>query len=276
MRLLLLLLLGVPARADLGPKPTEDFRIVGAGGLSLREPASLLLCEQPDCSDAKPLGQVGPQHFSCGADSCGAQAYGFSPFQRLSLTFSDGKVSESGVFQESRALEAVYEVSLEGEGLSVREVTPASAGAKREALTPPTAPVGTAEPEDPFWGVLRGTRLQHFPAAAAATLVVELLLAALYVLVRKSLERRLKFRLLLSVLGANVLSLPVLWFILPLVVRSIFLQELCVWLFEAGFLYALNREALSLRAAAGLALALNLASALCDLALFILYLRGGS
>lgn len=163
---LCLLLLCASARADLGPKPTEDFRLVlSSGGLPIQGECALLQCAKPDCSDARPLGQVGPQHFSCQADSCSALA-------------------------------------------------------------------------------------------------------------RKSLDRKLKLRLLLSVLGANVLSLPVLWFVLPVFVRSMLVQELSVWLFEAGFLYALNRQALSLRAALGLSLAMNLASAFCDLVMLFFFLRG--
>ncbi len=54
------------ARADMGPKPSMHFEFVYEV-----DPAPTILsgvqfeCQNADCSDAKPLGEAGPQRFGC-------------------------------------------------------------------------------------------------------------------------------------------------------------------------------------------------------------------
>ena len=89
------------AVADTGPKPTMDFEFVqGFAGDPVRIASGILYeCQQTDCSDAQPLQQLGPQGFSCDPTSCHALAYGFSPYHRLEIQFSDGKTRRSNIFQ---------------------------------------------------------------------------------------------------------------------------------------------------------------------------------
>ena len=73
--LLLFLLVFLPAHvvlADTGPKPTMDFEFKQelTGEPVTITSGILYECEQPDCSDASPLEELGPQRFTCEANSC--------------------------------------------------------------------------------------------------------------------------------------------------------------------------------------------------------------
>lgn len=123
--LLLLLSLQVllPAQvvlADIGPKPTMDFEFkqeLTAEQVTITS-GILYECEQPDCSDASPLETLGPQGFGCEANSCHALAYGFSPYHRLEIQFSDGQTRQSNVF-ETAGFESRYTVTVRPEDLLV-------------------------------------------------------------------------------------------------------------------------------------------------------------
>ncbi|MCL4530036.1 MAG: hypothetical protein M1282_11545 [Chloroflexi bacterium] len=108
------------ASADTGPKPTMDFTFEqGIPGQQLTIVSGALFeCQQSDCSDAKPLGQMGPQHFSCGDTTCHALAYGFSPYHRLDIQFSDGKTRVSNIFQTA-GFESIYTVTIRSHDLLV-------------------------------------------------------------------------------------------------------------------------------------------------------------
>ena len=104
------------ARADTGPKPTMEFTFTG-------EPVTIVSgtlyeCDQSDCSDAAPLGEFGPQRFTCQTDSCSALAYGFSAYHKLEIQFSDGKTRESNIFQTA-GFDSVYTVTVRPDDLLV-------------------------------------------------------------------------------------------------------------------------------------------------------------
>ena len=249
------------ARADIGPKPTETFKIdVGLSGLKPTEGSAVLMqCEREDCADAKPLERVGPQHFSCGAGSCEALAYGFGPYQKLVLAFSDGKTRESPVFHRSRALDASFAVKVEADKLALRDITPA------DAALPARVDMGDPSPSS---GLGR-TSLSRFEKAFYLTLAIELTIAALFALSRRGMSSKRRVRLVATVAAANLISVPSVWFVLPLLVRSVLRQELLVWAFEAAFIYVLNRGSMSKRTACLLSLAMNLASSVAGLFLVI-------
>ncbi|MGB8983708.1 MAG: hypothetical protein WCC12_17700 [Anaerolineales bacterium] len=121
--LLFILQLLLPARvvlADTGPKPSMDFEFQQelAGDLLTIASGVMYECEQPDCSDASPLEELGPQRFECEADSCYAMAYGFSPYHRLELEFSDGKTRQSNIF-ETAGFDSKYVVTVRPDDLLV-------------------------------------------------------------------------------------------------------------------------------------------------------------
>lgn len=107
--LLFLFLPSHTALADTGPKPTMEFNFTGeqvtiASGI-------LYECDQPDCSDAAPLEELGPQGLYCEATSCRAIAYGFAPYHILEIEFSDGSTRESNIF-ETAGFDSKYDVTV--------------------------------------------------------------------------------------------------------------------------------------------------------------------
>ena len=121
--LLFFMMLFLPARlalADTGPKPTMDFQFEQElpGGPVTITSGILYECEQPDCSDAAPLAELGPQRFTCEANSCYAMSYGFSQYHRLELEFSDGQTRRSNVF-ETAGFDSKYTVTVRPEDLLV-------------------------------------------------------------------------------------------------------------------------------------------------------------
>jgi hypothetical protein len=107
-------------QADTGPKPTMEFEFdQGLNGQPVTIVAGILYeCEQSDCSDARPLQQLGPQGFSCSSDGCDALAYGFAPYHRIEIEFSDGKTRQSNIFQTA-GFKSRYTVTVNPDDLLV-------------------------------------------------------------------------------------------------------------------------------------------------------------
>lgn len=109
-----------PVLADTGPKPTMDFEFkqeIAGEPLTITS-GVFYECEQPDCSDAAPIEEVGPQGFYCEANHCQAQAYGFSPYHRLGIQFSDGQARQSNIF-ETAGFDSQYTVTVRPDDLLV-------------------------------------------------------------------------------------------------------------------------------------------------------------
>ena len=108
------------ALADTGPKPSMDFVFKQE---SLEDQITIVSgilyeCNQPDCSDATPLKEVGPQRFTCDASSCSATAYGFAPYHKIEIEFSDEETRESNVF-ETAGFNSRYTVTVRPDDLLV-------------------------------------------------------------------------------------------------------------------------------------------------------------
>ena len=90
--------------ADVGPKPSMEFTFNQEfSGTSVTITSGILFeCEQPDCQDASPLQELGPQRFSCAVTVCSALAYGFSSYHELEIHFSDGITRTSNIFKTSQ------------------------------------------------------------------------------------------------------------------------------------------------------------------------------
>jgi hypothetical protein len=122
--LVLILLTTSAAVADIGPKPTMEFEFsfiqVATANLTAKS-GVLYECEKADGSDGKPLKGFGPQRFTCESDSCFAMAYGFAPYHRLEIKFSDGKTRRSNVFKTA-GLSSKYAVTVREDDLLVKSV----------------------------------------------------------------------------------------------------------------------------------------------------------
>ncbi len=110
-----------PTLADIGPKPTMEFEFDLPNGVTIASGIQYE-CDQADCSDAAPLEELGPQRLFCDAERCSAIAYGFAPYHRLEIQFSDGKTLQSNVF-ETIDFNSNYFVTVNADGLLVEEVS---------------------------------------------------------------------------------------------------------------------------------------------------------
>jgi hypothetical protein len=108
------------ALADTGPKPTMEFEFgQELAGEQVTISAGILYeCDQPDCSDAAPLEEAGPQRFTCEADRCHATAYGFAPYHKIEIEFSDGVTRQSNIF-ETAVFDSRFTVTVRPEDLLV-------------------------------------------------------------------------------------------------------------------------------------------------------------
>jgi len=106
--------------ADTGPKPSMEFAFKQelTGEQVTIISGILYECDQPDCSDASSLEELGPQRFYCEAESCRALAYGFAPYHRLEIEFSDGVTRESNIF-ETTGFDSKYTVTVNPDDLQV-------------------------------------------------------------------------------------------------------------------------------------------------------------
>lgn len=107
--------------ADTGPKPQMEFTFKQE---STGEPltitsGTLYQCDQADCSDASPLEELGPQGFRCDAENCSATAYGFAPYHKIEIQFSDGKTRTSNIFQTA-GFDSTYTVTIRPDDLFVQ------------------------------------------------------------------------------------------------------------------------------------------------------------
>ena len=224
------LLLGaaVSVSADIGPKPTMTFNFVYEIAPTSIISGQLMECNEPDCSDALPLEEGGPQRFDCPTSEpnvCFAAAYGFRPYHKLVIEFAD-RTRESNIFQKVAFDETLTVTVLESSLVVV----------------PTSRPVA------------------GFGPALLATLVVELVVAALYLTLLK-----LPRSMLLWVLAGNLITLPIVWFFLatlPLPAGLVICgYELFAVVVEVGVLYLGGRKwAFALKHAIVLTVLMNLTS----------------
>ena len=119
LALLFLGILLLPAHivlADTGPKPSMEFTFTGQEVTIVS--GILYECDQPDCSDAAPLEELGPQGLYCETTSCRAIGYGFAPYHILEIEFSDGTTRASNIF-ETAGFDSKYKVTIGPDDLLV-------------------------------------------------------------------------------------------------------------------------------------------------------------
>ncbi len=219
------------ARADVGPKPTADFEFEYQIDPVDIVAGELIQCEDETCESGDPLGEAGPQRFECTATSCSSMAYGYATYMKLVITFTD-RVRESNVFTKA-ARDAKYKVIVLESSLQVKEVQ-----------------------------IVPGCCC----SALAATIAFELLVATIYVST---------FHLSRTILGwvplGSILTIPVVWFVFPLLPLPsglvVGLAEVFAVAFETGFIYLVSRRTTSLRHVAALSLLMNGTSFLIGLLL---------
>ena len=120
------------AHADIGPKPSMKFAFdYEIDPVSIVE-GELIECEDETCADGKPLEPLGPQNFECTESACSSIAYGYAPYLKLVITFTD-RTRESNVFSKE-GLATFYKVTVSESSLQVKEVSHTDGGQGCPAL----------------------------------------------------------------------------------------------------------------------------------------------
>ena len=227
----------VVAKADVGPKPTMQMKLVFQGPPIAILKVDLLECQVADCADGKPLQQLGPQRIQCSADSCFSSAYGYSPFHKLVITFAD-RIRESNVFTK-RAFDAQYTIAVSEISLTVEETFIGSFG---------------------DFVLMGGNLGLIILPSLIVTIVVETLIAVLYLVITRQSKR-----LLLWVPVINLITLPILWLFVttPILFNDsvggwkLLIGEIAVVIVEAVFLRLISRKKLTLKHAVIMSIVMN-------------------
>jgi hypothetical protein len=107
--------------------------------------------------------------------------------------------------------------------------------------------------------VLSSDKISSFAKAFPITIILELLVSLIFLSVRK-----LPKKILAYILLANIISLPIVWFLFPLVklpiLAIIVMSEIFAVLFETYFVYLLNKQIISFKQSLTLNILNNLAS----------------
>jgi hypothetical protein len=224
--------LAASARADIIPAPqiTYNFKYLTAQPLEIAPAASeQLQCPDVLCQDPQPLGVYGIQRLSCDKQSCFALAYKFQPFQKIAVTFSDGKKRESQVFKTPKALRSAMRADVYNDRIEI-------------AHLPQETPRDRNE---------NGYIIVSF----LITFLIELLAAAIFLTVSE-----LAPRVLFSVAAVNLISIPFNWWYLANKIHNAGIAWALTFIFELLFIYLLNSKRIKFKEAAGLAMIINVAS----------------
>ena len=107
--------------------------------------------------------------------------------------------------------------------------------------------------------VLSSDKVSSFAKAFPITIILELLVSLIFLSVRK-----LPKKILAYILLANIISLPIVWFLFPLVklpiLAIIVMSEIFAVLFETYFVYILNKQIISFKQSLTLNILNNLVS----------------
>lgn len=107
------------SHADTGPKPEMTFEFVYETAAPLTIVAGQQMqCDSPDCRDAQPLEEAGPQGFRCTQTDCRSAAYGYTTYNQLVIEFSDGVTRTSNVF-ERETFNNIYRVTVFADRLEI-------------------------------------------------------------------------------------------------------------------------------------------------------------
>lgn len=296
-----LLLPNQSARADIGPKPTMEFNFVQENDPSLKIlEGTLLECEDANCTRAAPLEALGPQGFSCTSDGCKSMAYGYAPYHRLQIRFSDGRIRESNIF-ENRFFNAVYQVTIRADDLVVKADIWKSSAAALNGFTfvlmllgipilflitigslvwlsvrARKAALSFTDARGAFilsW-ITAGLMLV-FGGLYALTLPLTILIESVLTVVYGKLRGRSLLTLITSVILANTITQPFLLIALFMMgamgrtglMNYLLVFEVVIWLGEAVMIYLPQRKEMAFKEALGLSLLLNATSFLIGLTL---------
>ncbi|MBC7426365.1 MAG: hypothetical protein H7321_07500 [Bacteroidia bacterium] len=229
---ILIFLLSVTSilKADMGPKPSMNFKIdydTSVYGTLIE--GYQLQSESSDFKTFDTLKTAGPQHFMAIGTVILSRAYDYSPYNKIVLKFEKGWYS-SNVFTKG-SFNANYNITFENSKLKVSETLTSA-----------------------YFIWIR------FVISLIITLIIEYLIAS-FVL------RKLSFRnqVLKSVLVINCITLPILWLATCNISGEYFLitliaGEILVFVTEAIYYEYRHKENMNVKSCYGLSFYCNLSS----------------
>ncbi len=237
--LIIIFLLPVITFADAGPKPGMKFNFRYE---ILKNPDLIsgqqIECKDINCNDTRSLQEAGPQRFECSSrEYCFSQAYGYADFHKLVIIYSD-KVRESNIFSTNN-FNSSFQVLVRENDLLITETT------------------------------IFNSNILGFLLALIITIILETIVTGIFFC-----KQKIPTRLILSVLIANLISLPSLWIFLAVVkptLEIILIAELFIIIFEAFFINLLNRKTISLIRLGILSIVMNLVSGILGTFIFAFF-----
>ena len=181
-----------PLWGGIFPKPEMDFEFVY---LTEQIPAIVpdgseqIQCQDSQCIESAPLGNYGLQRLYCSEKDCFSVAYRHTPYQKLIIEFADGVKRESNVFASPAKLHNAVTVTVRDNDLWA---TPSAA------------------PHKPN-GLMR--------ADAWISLLLILLTEALAAFAYLTYTDK-SYRIIYYVLAANLITMPLTWYILGNLVQE--------------------------------------------------------
>lgn len=229
------------AFADAGPHPSMEFIFrYSINSTPVEESAKLIFCHDADCKINQEV--MGP--FRCSNNSC-SYMYGSNGYYKLVVIFSD-KTRESNIFQKTR-FNSSYVVTVNQDNLYVTETW---SGLPYELYR----------------------QIALFIVALIITLPSELLVAKIFF---KRINQPYNS---ICIVKANLISLPIVWFVFPFILLDSFvvilLAEIFALLFEAWYIHRNDTNRISYVTAFCVSLIMNLTSFSLSVFLsMLLYIR---
>jgi hypothetical protein len=246
---LLLSIISSIVSADMGPKPNVDIDILYGGSLvsDASFNAVMLYCinDTKDYQDRHLIPQLNLSEYDS-VKNC----YWQPAFLAWGGDCKDSKCHFSYMPPREFKL-AVYIPSL-NKVFVTNEVSRANYNSNYRAEL---SPEGSAKI---YETTLLPDSVRLFIEALIITLVIELFTAFIFIKIAK-----LPKRILVSVLIANLISLPIVWFVFPLLLNILLvmlLSEIFAVVFEAYFIHYFNKKRITLKKSFILSIIMNLAS----------------
>lgn len=242
------------ASADIGPKPTFEF-VYDFSVLSSPpeiEGVILYLCRDQNCTEKMVLPEVPGQKLKCGPVGCNVSLMMGGVAWQVEIVLGE-KSLVSAPF-EKEGFYSIYSLKISEDHLSVILLHAKDRGV-------PGPGTGSAS-------FVREAYLLNFLNAGLFTLVIELPLAVLILLLSKS-----GIKNILWVLLGNLITIPIVWYLLPLIIKSPLGLMIAVFItaasIEAILLAKLGGEKIGWGKAWTISILINIASTLFGLYIFL-------
>jgi len=233
------------ASADIGPKPTFRFLYDFSVLSSPPEIKDVILyqCIDLECNEREVLPEVPGQYFECDGEGCYVSLLTGRKAWQIEVRLAE-KILTSQSFTKQGFYSRYNLVFMENE---IKVVFVSSSEPSLGITTQETTASGK---------VIQGTDMIQ---AGILTVLVEIPLAALLLLIF-----RVKFKNIIWVILGNLVSIPVVWLLVPLIPLDAFLVMIFVLLtssmLEMAFLGALGGEKMTWVKAAVISVVINIAS----------------